>query len=193
MQNIARLVVVLVTICVVASGSLAFVNSLTAERIRISEEKETHRLYGEALAGLGKTVELGEPRELGNLVCYEGSVNGEPAGTAFIVTTNKGYGTPIEIIVAVDASGERLAGVRIKKHQETPGLGANIVKVRPGEDEPWFLRQFKNLAADSISLRPEGEIDAITAATISSRAVTDAVRQGFEEFVRARREPAGAQ
>jgi len=192
-QNIARLVVVLVTICVVASGSLAFVNSLTAERIRISEEKETQRLYGEALAGLGKTVELSEPRQVGNLECYEGSVNGEPVGTAFIVTTNKGYGTPIEIIVAVDASGERLAGVRITKHQETPGLGANIVKVRPGEDEPWFLRQFKNLAANSVSLRPEGEIDAITAATISSRAVTDAVREGFEEFVRARRELAGAQ
>jgi electron transport complex protein RnfG len=192
-QNIARLIVVLVIICVVASGSLAFVNSLTAERIRINEEKETQRLYGEALAGLGKTVELSGPRELGSLVCYDGSVNGEPVGTAFIVTTNKGYGPPIEIIVAVDAAGDRLAGIRIKKHQETPGLGANIVKVRPGDDEPWFLRQFKDLTSDRILLKPAGEIDAITAATISSRAVTDAVREGFEEFARARSELAGAQ
>jgi electron transport complex protein RnfG len=192
-QNIARLVVVLVTICLVASGSLAFVNSLTAERIRINEEEETQRLYGEALAGLGKTVELSEPRQLGNLTCYEGSVNGDPVGTAFIVTTSKGYGPPIEIIMAVDASGDRLAGIRIKKHQETPGLGANIVKVRPGEDEPWFLRQFKDLTSDRILLKPAGEIDAITAATISSRAVVDAVREGLEEFARARSEPAGVQ
>jgi electron transport complex protein RnfG len=121
-------------------------------------------------------------------------MDGQPVGTVFTVTTDRGYGGTIEIVVGVDPTGESITGVRITQHSETPGLGANLVQVKPGEDEPWFLKQFRGLTVGRVSLRASGgPIDAITAATISSRAVTDAVQAGFEEFVRARREQAGVQ
>jgi len=183
--NIVRLAVVLLTICIVASGLLAFVDAFTKPAIERNSAAEASRLQAEALVGPGKVVEFGEAKEVGSLVCYEGTIGGKPVGTVFTVISDKGYGGPITIIVGIDPAGEKITGVRIAEHTETPGLGANIVQVRTGDDEPWFLRQFGGLAVDEIALKPAGAIDAITAATISSTAVTDAVREGFEEFVKA--------
>jgi len=192
-RNVVRLAGVLLTICVITSGLLALVDSATSARIEANAALEAARLRAEALVGPGRAVEFSVPNEVGSLVCYDGSVNGALVGTVFTVTTNRGYGGTIEILVGVDPRGEKITGVRITKHTETPGLGANIVQVRPGEAEPWFLKQFSGLTVGRVSLRRGGgPIDAVTAATISSRAVTDAVRAGFEEYVRARREQAGA-
>jgi len=192
-RNTVRLAAVLLTICVVTSGLLAFVDGLTSAQIEENAAAEASRLRGEALVGSGREVEFGEAREVGNLVCYEGTMNGKPVGTVFTAISEKGYGGPIKVIVGVDPTGEKITGVRIAEHTETPGLGANIVQVRTGEDEPWFLKQFGGLTVDRIALKPQGAIDAITAATISSTAVTDAVREGFEEFVKARTAQQGAE
>ena len=191
MRDTIRLATVLLTICVVTGGLLAVVHCVTQERIEANAELEAATLRAEALVGPGKSVQFGGAREVGCLVCYDGTVDGKPVGTVFTVTTG-GYGGPIEILVGVDTSGEKITGVRITQHTETPGLGANVVQVKPGEEEPWFLKQFRGLTAESVSLKASGgSIDAVTAATISSRAVTDAVREGFEEFVRAKKERTG--
>lgn len=193
MRNVVRLTTVLLTICAVTSGLLALVYSATRTRIEANARMEAARLRAEALVGPGTSVEFSGPKEVGNLVCYEGTVDGKPVGTVFTVTTTKGYGGTIKLLVGVDPTGQKITGVRIAEHSETPGLGANIVQVRPGEEKPWFLKQFRGLTADRISLKTGGgPIDGVTAATISSRAVTEAVREGFEEFIRARRERTGA-
>jgi len=192
-RNVVRLTTVLLTICAVTSGLLALVYSATRTRIEANARMEAARLRAEALVGPGTSVEFSGPKEVGNLVCYEGTVDGKPVGTVFTVTTTKGYGGTIKLLVGVDPTGQKITGVRIAEHSETPGLGANIVQVRPGEEKPWFLKQFRGLTADRISLKTGGgPIDGVTAATISSRAVTEAVREGFEEFIRARRERTGA-
>jgi electron transport complex protein RnfG len=193
MRDAVRLVGVLLAICVVASGLLAVVNAFTNERIEQSLGEEANKLRTEALVGAGKEVKFGEPKKVGSLTCYEGAVDGKPVGTAFTVTAPRGYAGPIEIVVGVDPVGERITGVRIINQNETPGLGARIVQVNPGEDEPWFLRQFKGLAPDRVFIKPKGDVDAITAATVSSNAVTEAVRQGFEEFLKAKKAQRGSQ
>jgi len=193
MRDTFRLAVVLLAICIITSGLLALVDSVTKARIEANAEREAQTLRAEVLVGAAEPIEFSEPKEVGNLVCYEGTVNGQPVGTVFTVITNRGYGGTIEVIVGVNPSGDRITGVRIAKHTETPGLGANIVQVKPGETDPWFVSQFKGLAPDRIFLKPKGAIDAITAATISSRAVTDAVREGFEEFLKAKTELEGAE
>jgi electron transport complex protein RnfG len=91
----------------------------------------------------------------------------------------KGYSGKIKPIVGVDSTGKILK-VKISKAElsETPGLGMKI------SEEP-FLDQFKNLTSDEIFLKKDkdkGKIDAITSATISSRAATDAVRKGLEKY-----------
>jgi hypothetical protein len=81
--------------------------------------------------------------------------------------------------VGVDSTG-KIIRVKIPKEElsETPGLGMKIA------EEP-FLNQFNNLSADEIFLtkdKQQGKIDAITSATISSRAATDAVREGLIRY-----------
>lgn len=91
----------------------------------------------------------------------------------------KGYSGIIRPIIGVDSTG-RIIRVKIPKEElsETPGLGMKIA------EEP-FLDQFNNLSADEIFLtkdKQQGKIDAITSATISSRAATDAVREGLIRY-----------
>jgi electron transport complex protein RnfG len=67
--------------------------------------------------------------------------------------------------------------------QETPGLGARIVEVRPGGEKPWFTSQFEGKSGDELRLKKDGGgIDAITGATISSRAVAGGVYNAAGEL-----------
>jgi RnfABCDGE-type electron transport complex G subunit len=91
----------------------------------------------------------------------------------------KGYSSTIRPIIGVDSTG-KIKGVKIPKAElsETPGLGMKVA-------EESFLNQFNNLVADDIWLKKdkqEGKIDAVTSATISSRATTDAVREGLIRY-----------
>lgn len=102
----------------------------------------------------------------------------EYIGLVFI-TEEKGYSGKIKPIVGVDSTG-KIIRVKIAKEDltETPGLGMKIA-------EQAFLDQFKNLTVEEVFLRKdkkEGKIDAITSATISSRAATDAIREGLERY-----------
>lgn len=194
MKIYARLSLVLFLICSVSAGALAFVNVATRDRIRANEEQKERILRGKALAGeqRGGLVAFDpEPVQIGEGRYYIGRLDGEFAGTAFTAVTNRGYSGPIEVVIAMDKTGEKIAGVRIKSHSETPGLGANAVQIKYGETEPWFLAQFSGLRPGEVRLKkddPDGAIDAITAATITSRAVTDCVHEAASGFGEVRSE-----
>lgn len=194
MKVYARLSLVLFLICSVSAGALAIVDAATRGRIQANEEKKERVLRGKALAGEERGDQIvfdPEPIKIGEKEYYAGRFDATFKGTAFTISTNKGYSGLIEIVIAMDETGEKIAGVRIKSHSETPGLGANAAQIRYGEIEPWFLAQFSGLGPDQIALKkddPNGAIDAITAATITSRAVADCVREGAASFIEVRSE-----
>lgn len=120
------------------------------------------------------------------------------AGVAFNINPF-GYAGKINILLGID-NNNAIAGIKILGHRETPGLGSKIEeinssrmailkKINPRVDEhrPWFQEQFKGLKdEDQICLKVDDQsgenkakIDAITAATITSRAVTDGIRNGL--------------
>jgi electron transport complex protein RnfG len=183
-----KLSLMLFLICSVSAGALAIVNASTEQRIASNEESKERILRGKALAGeqAGEHISFApEPVQIDEKHYYIGRRDDEPVGTAFTAVTNQGYSGPIEIVVAMDMSGERIEGVRIKSHSETPGLGANAAQIRYGEIEPWFLAQFAGLHPAEVWLKKDnadGKIDAITAATITSRAITNCVRETAKEF-----------
>jgi electron transport complex protein RnfG len=89
--------------------------------------------------------------------------------------STSGYSSEISALVAVDKEF-KITGIKILSQNETPGLGAKI-------SENGFLRQFLGKFPEKIMLRKNGgEIDGVTSATISSRAITDAVREKINEF-----------
>lgn len=87
-----------------------------------------------------------------------------------------GYGGVIETVVGVSSSGN-VSGVSVVRHSETPGLGANITG---GE----FQRRFVGIPAGTeVKVKKDGgQVDAITGATVSSRAVANAVNEALRVF-----------
>jgi electron transport complex protein RnfG len=101
----------------------------------------------------------------------------QPIGYAFM-TDGRGYGGKIGILVGVEVD-RAVRGIRIISHQETPGLGAKITSLD-------FLDQFAGLSPDALALRRDGgTVDAITGATISSRAVAEGVALGIVDMTAA--------
>lgn len=91
--------------------------------------------------------------------------------------TNKAFGGRMEIMVGITLDG-KLSGYKVIDHKETPGLGTKVM-------EEGFSRQFIGLNPDKVDFRVKqdgGDIDAVTAATISSRAVVDAIQRAFDAY-----------
>ena len=99
--------------------------------------------------------------------------NGELWAVAFEVT-GKGYGGDIGVIVGVDVAADRLLGIGITTHKETPGLGARI-------REKGFRSGFAglDLSGEAKVKADGGKVDAVSGATISSRGVCAAVNEAF--------------
>jgi electron transport complex protein RnfG len=95
--------------------------------------------------------------------------------TAYIVPgEGKGYGGSIKMLVAADPSGTIL-GYKVLSHNETPGLGDRTT-------QPKFRDQFTGKKVENlevVKVHEDGKIDAITGVTISSRAVTKAVKEAL--------------
>lgn len=101
--------------------------------------------------------------------------NGAEIGFAFLAV-GKGYGGLIDILVGLE-NETTIKGVTIVSHLESPGLGARIT-------ESVFTDQFVGVNIADVALRQKGgEIDAITGATISSRAVVEAIRAAAMEKI----------
>jgi len=99
---------------------------------------------------------------------------------AYIATTaGKGYSSYVKMLVSVDRD-IRVKGVQVLDHAETPGLGDQII------EEEWFLEQFKGKEFSQLALlkKPTKEnIQAISGATISSRAVTNGVKDAVQMLI----------
>lgn len=105
-------------------------------------------------------------------------------GGYLFVASGEGYSSTIETIVGVDTEG-KIIGIKIISQEETEEWGDGIVGIRMGEDDPWFTRQFLGKSAsDTIALvEDDGDIDAVTEATVSSRAVTEPVNDGLKKLM----------
>jgi electron transport complex protein RnfG len=161
-----RIAWVLAIICLISGASLAVTYLLIRERIAEVER----RAIEEALAKVFPFANMVERN-----VYYEAELNGEIIGYAAI-TEGVGFGGRIKMVVGIKTDGT-VERVHIISHMETPGLGSRIT-----EEE--FLNQFRGKRLDELRLRVDGgEIDAITGATISSRAVADAAHQKVQGLV----------
>jgi len=183
MSDILKLVVIPGLITVIAAGSLAVVNQATKPQIEAYKAQQQVQARREVLpsAKEGVYIATDEESDFPYYVGYAHADTTDPVGTVFLAS-GKGYSSTIEMVVGVDLAGT-VTGISIVSQQETPGLGAKITEIRYGESEPWFQRQFKGKTASQLSVdKDSGEIDSITGATISSRAVTYGVRSALKKL-----------
>ncbi|MDP4210671.1 MAG: RnfABCDGE type electron transport complex subunit G [Bacteroidota bacterium] len=108
-------------------------------------------------------------------VCYPAKKASQVVGYAVKTFTNKGFGGHISIMVGFLPDGT-IYNTSVLEHKETPGLGTKMT-------DPKFKNQFKGKNPNSYNLsvkKDGGDVDAITAATISSRAFCDALGNAFK-------------
>ena len=174
MKDLIKMGAVLALICLAAAAALSQVNSVTKGPIAAAMEAEALEAAAKVLApvmGDGATVAKREG-VAGKENLYVAEREGRALGFAFIISTKEGYSGLIESMLGVDVDGNVL-GFQIVQHAETPGLGANAKT-----DTAWLAQLIKkgdeprNLDNTDWRVKKDGgEIDAVTSATISSRAV----------------------
>ena len=175
---------VLTTIAIVAGAILAYVNSVTAPLL---EKINADNLAAGIKAVMGSDdIQVAEPQEAEGFESYAISdASSNPLGTA-VVTTENGFGGSLKVLVGFDCKGTIL-GYTVLEHAETPGLGA-----KAGE---WFQDKIigKNPGNCNFTVSKDGgEIDAITASTITSRAFLLAIQNAYDKFFAAQDADTGA-
>ncbi|MBU1345299.1 MAG: RnfABCDGE type electron transport complex subunit G [Proteobacteria bacterium] len=190
MRDISRLVIALTLVCVVAAAALAVVDKAT-KGARDNQDRLANLEAINAVLPEHDNEPDKDTKELEGITFYLGKKDGQVVGIAFAQVSSKGYSGDIEVMLGVNPNGE-LYGIDVVKHMETPGLGAKI-------DSPETGNKFKNqffakerpaplLITSNISPEKDGgEIQAISGATISPRAVCEAVRNGVELFEKVKR------
>ena len=174
----AKIAGILTAICLLIALALAGTNLLTKDIIAeaaLEAKAATCRNVIPAYEYIHITDEF---EGYDNLDAYLAIVGGRVSGAA-ITTSSKGYGGDVQVMTGIDENG-RVTGVSVLEHTETAGLGANAAK-------PKFLDQFitpdEQPQPESYAITKDGgEIDAVTAASISSRAVTASVNEAVEIF-----------
>lgn len=166
----------LLAITVVVALCLGCVDALTRDKIAALKEQQVKDAMG-AVCGTDATFEPLEADIDDETIqdAYQIIRNGSPDGICVQVAPS-GYGGEITMIVGVSGEGAVL-GVQIVNMSETAGLGANAEK-------PEFLQQYEGQQGDLTVVKSatgaEGEIVALSGATITSNGVTSGVQSALD-------------
>ena len=197
-RRAARSAMVLAVAAILSVGLVAVINDRARPQIEASRRAEQLRqltaILGDAAYDndpLTDTVFVLDPEYLGTdepLAAHRVRRNGEPVAVLLNAVAPDGYSGAIRLLVAIDAHGT-LIGVRVLEHRETPGLGDFVEERRTD-----WIRQFDGRSLDAPpparwEVRKDGgDFDQYTGATVTSRAVTHAVRDALTYFARHRAE-----
>lgn len=164
MKYILKLTLTLLLITAVVAGLLGFVNSLTADKIAENTAKKANEAMQTVLPSA--SYEKIEASKEGVSEAYK-SENG------YVVrVTANGFGGAIDLMVGVDLDG-KVTGISVISHSETASLGAECTR------EDWRA-QFVGISGELKVTKDGGEIEALTGATVTSRAVANAVQLALE-------------
>ncbi|MBR5912640.1 MAG: RnfABCDGE type electron transport complex subunit G [Bacteroidales bacterium] len=175
-STLINMVVALLVITAISGGLLGLVYGMTKDTIAEVDQKKNAAAIAEVLGtDENSRLETVTIDDLTYNLAYD--AQGNLLGAAVKTFSNAGFSGRIELMVGLLADGT-INKVSVLQQSETPGLGANMVN-------PKFKDQFdgKNPASFKLSVTKDGgDVDAITAATISSRAFSEAVQLACDGF-----------
>lgn len=176
-STFGNMVLVLSGICLVCSALLGTVYAVTKAPIEASEVQKVNAAIS-AVTPQFDNVPSADVRTVEGGQIYTATNAGEPVGYAIKVSVG-GFGGPLQLMVGFTPDGT-VYNTSVISHSETPGLGAKLVDENSA---PRVGIKGKNPATSNISVRKDGgEIDAITASTITSRAFLKGVGAAYEVF-----------
>lgn len=183
-SNFKNMVLSLSLIAVFAAVTLATVYSLTKEPIELSKKAKLQNAISEVLPTHERIVDaervgLTNGDTLNVFKAYDKA--DKFVGAAVETFSRSGYSGDIRLMVGFDVKGN-IVNYSVLEQKETPGLGTKIVD--------WFKTEIrnqniigKNPSNNKLTVTKDGgEVDAITAATISSRAFLEAVQKAYNAY-----------
>lgn len=169
-------IVILTLFAVVAGTALSAVYGVTKEKIDAAAKQERTQALKAVLPTLSaKSQETVLEHEGLKIPAVLDSKKGAFSGAVLELETKKGYAGAIRFMVGVDAK-RRVTGLYILQQSETPGLGTKA------KEKTWW-GQFLDKGQDNFKFKVKkdgGDADAITAATITSRAITNQIDVGLD-------------
>ena len=178
-STLLNMVAVLFGITLVASAGVGAVYTITAEPI----EKSKKKAVADALTAVLPAFDQSQTTELTidglPIVAYTATAGGQVVGYAVETMTKQGFNGVVKLMAGFLPSGE-VCNINVLEQSETPGLGTNMCN----EDNP-LIKSFKGRNPGDMTLKVKkdgGDVDALTAATISSRAYTDAMTRAYAAF-----------
>ncbi|MBQ8465341.1 MAG: RnfABCDGE type electron transport complex subunit G [Alphaproteobacteria bacterium] len=182
-KEMTRLIKVILTVAVVSGLVLSFIHLLTEKPIQEAQNKLISESMKEVVAAEFNNEPFKEKiivkRGKAKYTIYPARQDGYVTSLIMKTHSNKGYGGRLDVLVGFSLDGA-VGNYKVIKHQETPGLGSkvndesfkkNIIGKKPNE-ESFKVRQ------------DGGEIDAITGATITSRALIDAIQRAYQGYLK---------
>ena len=188
MKKILQLILSLTLISAVCAAVLAIVNNATKERIANLATLKANNAARAVLPASVKAIEpVKDPADasLTAFIGYADDAKTQIAGYAVPGLTAKGYGGNIRLMVGLKPN-RTVISYQVLAAAETPGLGSNL-------STPAFIARFKDQpAADVAVTKDGGKIEALTSATITSRAVCDAIKNACARIDRIEGKDTGA-
>ncbi|MGM0666600.1 MAG: RnfABCDGE type electron transport complex subunit G [Bacteroidota bacterium] len=181
-SNLKNMLFALLLITLIASASLGGIYQITKEPIAAAKLEKKNNAIMQVIPEFDNipTSEVyKEPVNGDTLYFYPGRKGGELVGTAVETFTRLGFSGEIKVMVGFLPDGT-INDVAVLEHEETPGLGDKMERKK----SDWSL-QFQGKNPDDFRLmvkKDGGDVDAITASTISSRAFCEALTRAYEKY-----------
>ena len=191
MKGMIRSALALGLVAIAGTSLLTGVDFLTADRIAAQERRVILEQLGQIIPEqydnqlLDDRFSFSDEHYFPNgqeVIAYRARLQGEPRALVLKFNAVNGYNGNITLLAGINSDGS-LRGVRIISHKETPGLG-DAIEI---EKSDWVLdfsgKSLSNPAPDQWAVKRDGgAFDQFTGATITPRAVVDAVRLALEYF-----------
>ena len=196
MNNIARLSIVLTIITLIAAFILAEIYKITKPRIELQKKAKTQEALGIVLPNAKVIISVDRKvpvkdsdgnvlYEREEVLYYKGYTNTDTTqliGYAF-KALGSGYSSVVETMVGIDTTGH-IKMIKIISQKETPGLGALCVNSEPFNGKKWSTLQFIGKGINNLKVDKDGgPIVSITGATITSRAITNSIREKLSSLL----------
>lgn len=185
-STLLNMTAVLFGITLVASAGVGVVNMITAEPIAQAKQAATKAALTEVLPPFDGTTSEELTIDEMPITVYTATKGGAVAGYAVQTMTKQGFSGVVRLMVGFTPEGE-VVNVNVLEQSETPGLGTKMAD----EGNPLLMSvkgqklEEKKLVDGKLAVRKDGgDVDALTAATISSRAYVDAMARAYAAYKR---------
>ena len=190
MKNLSlstRMILVLTLITIMSGGILAGWDMYTKPRVEHHRQQALQAAIADVLPPHDRYDVL--ETKLGLLYIGKSTDSSSSVGTAFMAM-GSGFQGEIRIMVGYSPHDKTLTGIKVLEQIETPGLGTKIVTDPSNKQDPlWWPAQFKGLAVEpeivvlkNTAPTQDNEIQGITGATISSKAVARIINERLTEL-----------